>query len=400
MRVVVSGLGAFTPLSRNTLEFWSNMLQMTSRIAPLSRFDTAGLRSSLVQEIEKPHLQSLREDLDPGGEFDAVAHLAIATAREAVLESGLPDELLRRCGLYLASSSVGWESGEPAYRSWANGTGGEAATSLAKKANPAGTFALGHRILGIGGPNRLFSAACASGGLALGSAYDQVRLGRAPAMLVCGADLLAEVPLGGFNSLRMVSRDVCRPFSRDRAGIVLAEGGAAVLIEPFDQALARGARIICEIKGYGIGCDANHMTRPHAPGIARTIRAALKNAGISPSNVGFVNAHGTGTKINDTNEAAAIQDVFGDTRPAITAIKSSQGHMQGCAGVFSAVSTALSLREKLLPPIANFSQSDDDVDLDFVTGNPRPLAGGDGIFNAFGFGGVSSTIVFSQAQIS
>src|SRR5690606_16039868 len=157
--------------------------------------------------------------------------------------------------------------------------------------------------LGIGGPNRLFSAACASGGLALGSAYDQVRLGRASAMLVCGADFLAEVPLGGFNSLRMVSRDNCRPFSRDRGGIVLAEGGAAVLIEPLDQAVARGATIICEIRGCGVGCDADHMTRPHPEGIARTMRGALDDAGMSAADIAFVNAHGTGTKVNDTSEA-------------------------------------------------------------------------------------------------
>lgn len=400
MRVVITGVGVFTPLSRNCDEFWRSLLNRQSKIEPLRRFNASGLRSQLVQEIEQGQLDALRDRIDPENEFDAVAYMAIATAQQAWEQSRLSDDRRDKCGLYLASSSVGWESGEMAYRLWSHQKTPDAAYTMVRQANPANTFQLAHRLLRIGGPSRLFSAACASGGLAIGSAYDQVRLGRASAMLVCGADLLAEVPLGGFNSLRMVSRDLCRPFSRDRTGVILAEGAAAILIEPLDQAVERGANIICEIKGYSVGCDADHMTRPLAAGIARTMRGALENAGVAASEIALINAHGTGTKVNDASEAEAIRGVFaGETpRPVITALKSSQGHMQGCAGVFAAVSTAISLREKLVPPVANFSSSDENVDLDFVSGQPRPLPDGNALFNAFGFGGVSSSLVFSPSS--
>lgn len=400
--VGITGMGVFAPTGHRLKEFWASQLGSRSRIGPSERFSADGLRSTMVQELSRQELSDLAEKFDPDGRLDPFYHVAASAVAEALTMAHLNTSDLARTGLFIASSSIGWWSGEAAYRDWNKAPDGRAWHRHICRANHA---AIGTAIaarFGIGGALQIVSAACASGGIAIDAAIAQIRAGRLDRVVICGADLLANVPLAGFNSLRMVSQDCCRPFSRDRNGIILAEGAAAIVFEPTDSAGGRGAKVFAQLAATSCGCDADHMTRPAAEGIARTMRRALTSANIVPAEIGLISAHGTGTKVNDSAEAVAIQEILGKAVQGVpvTAIKSSVGHMQGAAGIFAVLSATLSLVTGRIPPVANFSEPDPGTALDLVTSVPRDGQIGAAVVNAFGFGGVSSSVVLKRAPIS
>jgi nodulation protein E len=251
---------------------------------------------------------------------------------------------------------------------------------------------------GIQGPTYTVSTACSSSAHAIGQAFWMVRSGAAPMALAGGSE--APLFFGGlkaWEAMRVVAPETCRPFSADRTGMVLGEAGAMLVLEPLETALARGATPIVEIVGFGMSSDASHMTQPSPEGAARAIRAAIKDGGLAPQEIGYVNAHGTATEANDRVESAALRLVFGeyaDNGLAISSTKSMHGHTFGAAGAVEAVVTVLSMQNGILPPTINFNKVDPACGLDVIPNEARTLSVGAALSNSFAFGGLNAVLAF------
>jgi 3-oxoacyl-[acyl-carrier-protein] synthase II len=259
------------------------------------------------------------------------------------------------------------------------------------------------RALAISGPVRSVSSACASGGLAIGDALDAVRDGEVEVALTGGADSLCVVTYAGFNSLRSLDDRPCRPFRSDRAGLSIGEGAAVLVLERLERALDRGARPLAEILGSGASCDAHHMTAPHPDGVgaAAAMRAALMDANLTADAVTFVNAHGTGTPLNDLSESAACQDVFGDSAAAVpvTSSKGSVGHLLGCSGAIEAVATILDLDDGQVHVTPGNGALDPEIAVDVVLDQPRPIPrDAVALSTSFAFGGANAALVIASWQ--
>jgi len=254
---------------------------------------------------------------------------------------------------------------------------------------------------GITGPSYTVATACASSTHAIGQAFWLVRHGLADLALTGGSE--APFSLGNlkaWEALRVVSPDTCRPFSKDRRGMILGEGGAMLVLEPLEAALARGARIYAEIVGLGMSSDAHHITQPSVEGPARCMRAALADAGVAPEQVGYINAHGTGTLANDPTEVSAIRAVCGTHtgRLAVSSTKSAHGHALGAAGALEAIATVLALRHGLLPPTVSFTTPDPACDLDVVPNAARPAQVEYALSSSFAFGGLNAVLAFRRCD--
>jgi nodulation protein E len=254
---------------------------------------------------------------------------------------------------------------------------------------------------GVHGPTFTFSTACSSSAHAIGHAFWMVRSGAAPLALAGGADTpIYFGNMKAWEAMRVVSPDTCRPFSLDRAGMILGEGAAMLVLEPLETALARGARPIAEIVGFGMSSDASHITQPSAEGAARAIRGALKDGGFAPEQIGYINAHGTGTEANDKMECAAIRLVFGAhaEKLQISSTKSMHGHTLGAAGAIEAAATAFTLDDGILPPTANFTQPDPECDLDVIPNQPRREQVETALSTSFAFGGLNAVLALRSMR--
>jgi nodulation protein E len=249
---------------------------------------------------------------------------------------------------------------------------------------------------GLHGPAYTISTACSSSAHAIGNALWMVRSGAAPLAIAGGSE--APLFLGGlkaWEAMRVVSPDTCRPFSANRSGMILGEGGAMLVLEPLDRALARGAKPLAEIVGFGMSADACHVTQPSAEGAAKAIRSALRDGGLAPEQVGYINAHGTATEANDRMEAEAIHAIFGrHTTLPVSSTKSMHGHTLGAAGAIEAVATVLALRNGVLPPTINYTQPDPECDLDVIPNQSRPAGAEVALSQSFAFGGLNAVLAF------
>ena len=251
--------------------------------------------------------------------------------------------------------------------------------------------------LGFTGPTYTVSTACSSANHAIGQAFRLVRDGEAEMAVTGGSEAPFVIGmLKAWEAMRVIAPDTCRPFSKDRKGMILGEGGAMMILEPFEAAKARGARIYCEICGLGMSSDAHHLTQPLVEGPARAMRGALKDAGMSPEEVGYINAHGTGTPGNDPVESQAIRAVFGAhaDKLAVSSTKSMHGHALGAAGALEAIATILALHHGILPPTANYNERDPECDLDYIPNQARAQKVGAALSNSFAFGGLNAVIAF------
>jgi len=250
---------------------------------------------------------------------------------------------------------------------------------------------------GITGPVYTISTACSSANHAIGQAFWMIRQGIAELAIAGGSEAPFSFGLlKAWEALRVISPDTCRPFSQDRRGMILGEGGAMLVLEPLEAAKARGATIYGELAGFGMSSDAHHITQPSAQGPVRAMKAALSDAGLSPEQIGYINAHGTGTISNDPMETRAIRELFGPhaNRLAVSSTKSLHGHALGAAGALEAVCTILALRQGVLPPTANFTVPDPECDLDVVPNHARTAQVEYALSNAFGFGGLNAVLAF------
>jgi nodulation protein E len=395
-RVAITGMGAISALGRNTAEFAQALAGGRSGIAPIESTDVSQLRFQNGAEVKgyshAPHFEDRRADF-----LDRFAQFAVIAAREAVADAGVewtPE--LRDSAAIITGSCVGGQSTEDVgfQEVYKLGHNRVHPLTIPKTMANAGASHISMEF-GITGPSFTISTACSSAAHAIGQAYWMVRSG-ATGLAITGG---SEAPfsfgiLKAWEAMRVVSPDTCRPFSRDRHGMVLGEGGAMLVLEPMEAARARGARIHAEIVGFGMSADAGHITQPSAEGAARAMRAALRDAAIAPEQVAYINAHGTATPANDPTETAAIRAVFGAHagRLAVSSTKSMHGHALGAAAALECLATALALRDGLLPPTVNYSEPDPECDLDVIPNEARAARVEYALSNSFAFGGLNAVL--------
>jgi len=401
-RVAVTGIGVICALGRNRQEFWISLREGRSGIRQIEGIDISLLRFQNGAQVPgyqptdyfEPKVADL---LDPFAQYAAIA------AREAVEDSGIEftPELKPRAGV-ITGCCVGGQSTEDVgfvdlYRENRNRVHPMTIPRIMANAG-ASQISLE---FGLTGPVYTVSTACASANHAMGQAYWMVRSGAVEAAITGGSEAIFSMGfLKAWEAMRVVAPDTCRPFSKDRKGLILGEGAAMLVLEPLDRAQARGARIYGEISGFGMSSDAHHITMPSVAGPSAAIRAALDDSGFRPEQIGYINAHGTGTSANDPTETKAIREVFRchANRIAVSSTKSMHGHALGAAGALEAAATLCALSERFLPPTANYVISDPDCDLDVIPNEGRPADIECALSNAFAFGGLNAVVAFRAAR--
>ena len=406
-RVVITGLGAVTPLGLTAPESWQAVREGICGIGPITQFDTTGMKVSLAAEVKgfDPERYIPKPETKRMGRF---TQFAVACAREALADAGfrVEDANADRCGVIVSSGIGGLSITEEEHdrglaRGWDRVSPFFIPSGICNMAAGQVAIAAGFR-----GMCSCPVAACTGGTNAVGDAFHYIRDGYADVCL-CGGTESAVTPLavGGFTSMRALTQaeDPIRasiPFDGERSGFVLGEGAAVLLLEELEQARRRGAKIYAEIVGYGATCDAYHMTapRPDGSGGAKAMALALLDGAVPAESVGYINAHGTSTHLNDAIETAAVKAVFGDhaRRLAVSSTKSMTGHMLGAAGAVEAMFTALALRDGFLPATINYRVPDGECDLDVVPNEGRAAAVEYAMSNSLGFGGHNGSILFKR----
>jgi 3-oxoacyl-[acyl-carrier-protein] synthase II len=391
-------MGAVTALGPTLSETWKGLLGAVCGIRPLSLFDPSTYRTQTAAEVE-----SIPDAFLTPSErrrMSRADRMGVAAANEAIEAAGL--DLSRedptRLGVILGGGTSGLIDSEAFFELYLRG----------RKARPSKVLnhlpdSITDRIaqrFGLEGIKSTITTACSSSANALGYAFDAIGAGLADAVVTGGSDVLARLTYGGFNSLRSVDPDPCRPFDRDRKGLSIGEAAGILVLEEEERARRRGAPIVAEFRGYGVTSDAYHMTAPDPSGSAggRTIAAALRNSGVSPDEVDYVNAHGTATPQNDSAETAALKAALGDRARAIpvSSIKSMIGHCLCASGAIEAVATAMTVREGRVPPTIHYENPDPACDLDYVPNAARDHDVRVALSNSFAFGGNSSVVVFGR----
>jgi nodulation protein E len=399
-RVVISGMGAISALGRNAAEFWSSLEQGRSGIAPLESPELSTLRFRNGAEVRGYNSNCYFPEKQ-ADYIDRFAQFAVIAAREAIQDSGIEwDEALRESTGIVTGSCVGGQSTEDIgfVELYQRGRPRVNPLTIPRIMGNAGASQISIEF-GITGPSYNISTACSSSNHAIGQAYWMVRGGGAEMAITGGSEAIFSMGfLKAWEAMRVVSPDTCRPFSKDRTGMILGEGGAMLVLEPLERALARGARIYGEIVGFGMSADASHITQPSAEGAARAMRGALRDAGIAAEEVGYINAHGTATQANDPTETAAIRSVFGahSGKLAVSSTKSMHGHALGAAGALEAVATVMALRNGVMPPTANYREADPECDLDVIPNESRKADIEMAISNSFAFGGLNAVLAFRK----
>jgi nodulation protein E len=397
-RVAVTGLGIISPLGLNLEDSWKSLKLGISGIGPIKSVDCSALRFQNGAEVR---------DYDPlkhfeGGKdayIDRFAQFSVVAAREALRHSGVElTPQLRENSAIVCGSAVGGQAAiESGFEDlWVQGRGRVHPLTIPKTMANAGASHIAMD-MGLSGPTYTVSTACSSANHAIGQAFRLVRDGEAELAMTGGSEAMFTIGmLKAWEAMRVVAPDTCRPFSKDRRGLILGEGGAMMVLEPMEAAKARGAKMYGEICGFGMTADAHHLTQPTVQGPARAMRGALREAGIAPESVGYINAHGTGTPGNDPVESSAIREVFGAhaDKIGVSSTKSLHGHALGAAGALEAVATVLALYHGLLPPTANYNERDPECDLDYIPNQPRVLQVEAALSNSFAFGGLNAVIAF------
>lgn len=398
-RVVVTGLGAVSGLGIGTEAFLEGIRNGRNGIGPAEQFDAEGFERMLAGEVRGFRPERYLQRTAPArwgrsGQFAAVA------ARMAVQDAGIDPHWLSRVR---TASCFGTTNGESQLverlgRQWAEDGPAGLSPELGEHAEAGRIASAVASELGLSGEVMTFGTACAAGNYAVGYGLDLLRTGQADAVVCGGADASNRATHAGFHRLGALAEDVPRPFDEHRDGIVTAEGGAALLLEPLESARARGARIYAEVLGYGMTCDARHMTNPDAGSIAECIRLAHHNAGVEPGDVDYVCAHGTGTRANDLTEVAALREVFGDNPPPVSSVKSMLGHTMGAAAGFGAVVCCAALYHGFLPPSATVRTVDPALGagLDVVPERSRPARLRVVQNHGFAFGGNNAITLFGE----
>ena len=405
-RVVVTGLGAVTPLGTGVEAFWPRLLAGENGIGPVTQFDVSEYSTRIAGEVKDFNAEDWL-DKKEARRIDRFISFAVASATQALQDSGieLNDDLRDEFGVLIGSGIGGLTFLAEQHRRQIEGGPGRVSPFLVPYMIPDMASGYVSIVHGLRGPNSCVVTACSTGANAIGDAYHIVKRGDAVAMLAGGSEApINELGMAGFCSARaMTTRNddpehASRPFDKDRDGFVIAEGSAVLVLEDYDHAVARGAKIYAEIVGYGMSGDAYHITQPHpdGDGAVRAMKMALRKAGLEPSQVGYINAHGTSTYYNDKLETAAIKKVFGDGAPPVSSTKSMIGHTLGAAGAIEAMICILAMRDSKLPPTINYTTPDPECDLDYIPNVARDASAEYALSNSFGFGGHNVTLLLKR----
>ena len=410
-RVVVTGLGAVTPLGNSVNDYWNNLINGVSGSAPITRFDASKFKTRFACEVKGFNLDDYFEKKE-SRKLDAFSHYGIAASVQAVADSGIIAE-----GIDKNEIGVIWGSGIGGLDTFQNETFAFAKGDGTPRFNPffipkmIADICSGHISMRFGfrGPNFTTVAACASSTNALIDAFNYIRWGKAIAIVTGGSEAaINESGMGGFNACQAMSTrnelpaEASRPYDKNRDGFVLGEGSGALILEELDHALARGAKIYAEIIGGGMSADAYHITAPHPEGLGAKLvmNRALKDAGISINEVDYINTHGTSTPLGDTAELKAIVSVFGEHayKLNISSTKSMTGHLLGAAGAIEAIASILAIKNNVIPPTINHLTPDPDIDqnLNLTLNKKQERIVNIAISNTFGFGGHNAAVVIKK----
>ncbi|MBO4655718.1 MAG: beta-ketoacyl-ACP synthase II [Bacteroidales bacterium] len=411
-RVVVTGIGALTPIGNNVPDFWGSLLKGVSGAAPITYFNTEFFKTKFACEVKGFNVLDFMENKE-ARKMDIASHFAVVATQEALSDSGLElsGENPQRIGVVMGSAIGGLQSLHEAFYTLVKNNG-------VPRFNPfllpkvlmdsiSGNMAL-H--FGFQGPNYMTSSACASGGNAIVDAYNFIRMGRCDIMVAGGAEAcITELTVGGFDAMRALStrndepQRASRPFDVERDGFVMGEGAAVLIMEDLDHALSRGAHIYAEMVGGGLSCDAYHITapRPDGAGAAMSMRLALEEAGLQPEAVDYINAHGTSTVMGDVSECNAIADVFGEhaDKLLVSSTKSMTGHMLGAAPAIESIASILAIKYGIAPPTINLDHKDPVLpDWNFCAYKPVEGDIRVSLSNSFGFGGHNLTLLYKKFE--
>jgi 3-oxoacyl-[acyl-carrier-protein] synthase II len=407
-RVVITGLGIVSPVGIGVPEAWSNILAGKSGIGPITRFDASSLSSRIAGEVKGFDVSKYLAPKE-ARRFDTFIHYGLAAGIESIKDSGLDLERVNRemVGACIGSGIGGLPLIEETHDAVIAGG--------PRKISPffvpgsiinliAGQLSI---MYGLKGPNLALVTACTTANHCIGEAGRIIEYGDADVMVAGGAEsTVSLLGVGGFCAARALSlrnddpERASRPWDKDRDGFVLGEGAGMVVVEEYEHAKARGARIYCELSGYGMSADAHHITAPceDGDGAVRCMANAMRNAGVNREEVDYVNAHGTSTPLGDIAETIAVKRCFGENaqKLAVSSTKSMTGHLLGAAGGIEAVFSVLAIRDQVAPPTINLVNQDPDCDLDYVPNTARPMKIDVALSNSFGFGGTNGTLVFRK----
>ncbi len=412
-RVVVTGLGAITPLGNNVNDYWKNLVSGISGSANITRFDASNFKTKFACEVKGFNVEEFLERKE-ARKLDPYTHYAIAASDQAIIDAGIDKEKLN-----LDKIGVIWASGIGGIDTFYKEVKEHSHDEPPPRFNPffipkviadiaSGVISIRH---GFRGPNFATVSACASSTHSLIDAFNFIRLGKTNIIVAGGSEAAVNEPgIGGFNALHALSTrndspsTASRPFDKDRDGFVLGEGAGAIILEDLDHALARGAKIYGEMVGMGATADAHHMTAPHPEGLGaiNVMHMALEDANMAPSDIDYINVHGTSTPLGDVAELKAIAKVFGENsfKLNISSTKSMTGHLLGAAGAIEAIACILSIRDGIVPPTINHFTDDPEIDpnlnLTFNTAVKRTVNAT--LSNTFGFGGHNASVIFKKYQ--
>ena len=412
-RVVITGLGALTPLGNNLQDYWSGLVNGVSGANLITRFDASKFKTQFACELKNFNVED-HIDRKEARRMDPYTHYALVVAKEAIQDAGMDLEKINkdRVGVIWGSGIGGLLTFQEECVAYAKGDG-------TPRFNPffipkmIADIASGHISINYGfrGPNYTTTSACASSNNAMIDAFNYIRLGKSDIIVTGGSEAaVTEAGVGGFNACKALSENnesyktASRPFDVTRDGFVLGEGAGCLILEEYEHAKARGAKIYCEVMGGGLSADAYHITAPHPEGIgAKLVMGhALEDAGMTADDIDYINVHGTSTPLGDVQEARAIQSVFGEHayKVNISSTKSMTGHLLGAAGAIEAIATIMAIKHGIVPPTINFANPDPELDanLNFTFNKAQHRTVNAAMSNTFGFGGHNTSAIFRKLE--
>jgi len=398
-RVVITGLGVVSSIGIGWESFWKNLLRGKSGISPVTSFDTSGhfthnggeIRNFRADEYISPDTLKI---LSRSSQF------AITAAKLALKDTNLSPEQLEEMtvGTCIGTTMGSVQTSEIINQFMVLEGKTDFGNDLICQVPTHSTPAAVSREFNLTGPNLMFSTACAAGNYAIGYGFDLIRLGRADLIFAGGSDPFSRVAYTGFNQFGAVAPEKCQPFDKNRRGMMVAEGAGILIIESLEHAARRNAPIYAEISGYGLSCDAHHITLPSVEGVTRCMLQALRQTGTGIHEIDYISAHGTGTLANDRTECAAIRDVFGlrTQRIPVSSIKSMLGHTMGAASALEAIACSLTVKNNVIPPTINYETPDPECDIDCVPNQAREQEVNIALNNSYAFGGNNASLVLRK----
>ena len=398
-RVVISGLGVISSIGIGWEELWENLLKGKSGISPVSSFDTTNQFTHNGGEIKgfRPENFIPRDRLNS---ISRASQLAFAAAKLALNDANLSKSeiSIMQTGACIGTTMGSVQTVEKIDEMIVAEKQHDLTENLLRQVPTHSTPSVIAQEFAMHGPTLMFSTACAAGNYSIGYGFDLIRLGKADIILAGGAEPLSKVAFTGFNQFSAVAPTICQPFDKNRKGIMVAEGAGLVVLESLENALKRKVKIYAEVLGYGLSCDAFHMTTSSTEGIVACMRKAIQETGITVEQVDYISAHGTGTLTNDRNESAAIKEVFGPhyKKIPVSSIKSMLGHTMGAASAIEAIACALAVQNDMIPPTINYETPDPECDIDCVPNQSRNHTVTIALNNSYAFGGNNACLVLKK----